>query len=563
MKIISRVKIERFRSLKLIDLEHFSDFTVLAGLNNSGKSNVLRALNAFFNDLTEYNNPIIVDSDYFRGGGKVKRKRQISVTVYFELPDQFKFRSNLTEVEKFLGGKKFSIKKQWVRDEPNPRLYLNEGVSPLNLDDRQKILQFLSLISFRYIPNRVVPTDIIKQEHQALRDVLIRQLGSKKAERTQAFESFVETSTRLIKGLTNDFRSILPEIKEIRLSTPMSWEEMIFAFGYRLKESSVEFDEVSQGSGIQSLLMFETLHLIDKDYRQRFGWRQASIWAVEEPESSLHSSLEAHTALLLSGMAHDAKNRLQILATTHSDLMIQYADNGYLVQKMEEGSKLEAMASSDLLNKSAAVGISRWVHPILHHPLTPLYLVDGKFDEIFITQALKVLELKLNGNIYFLEKLQETDGATGGNDATLHYIKTNQNIIKARQKSAPVIIVLDWEDINKKANYDKLFNKHDPFRVIIWPEGQANPNLSKKFRGIERFYSDKLIRIAEKEGVNISRNKKGVVTIDKEDYERAKSIMIKHIEKHGLSRQDLVYAESFLRELVAIGGNLHSSRTRN
>ena len=57
-----------------------------------------------------------------------------------------------------------------------------------------------------------------------------------------------------------------------------------------MKVKDAEIDDASQGSGIQSLLMFETLSLIDRDYFQKFGWRQAAIWAVEEPESSLHSS---------------------------------------------------------------------------------------------------------------------------------------------------------------------------------------------------------------------------------------------------------------------------------
>jgi len=260
MKLISRVLIERFRSLKHVDLNHLGDITVLAGLNNSGKSNVLRALNAFFNGLTDQERPVVVDTDYFRGGAKVKRKRQIRITVYFDLPEQFKFRTDLEEVEKLLGGRSFSITKQWVREEADPRLYLSNDTNPLDPLNSQKILQFLALISFRYIPNRVVPVDLIKQEHQALRNVLIRQLGKRKAGGKEAFESIARTSTRLISSLANDFRSIVPEVKEVRLSTPTSWEEMIFAFGYRLKESGVEFDDTAQGSGIQSLLMFETLH---------------------------------------------------------------------------------------------------------------------------------------------------------------------------------------------------------------------------------------------------------------------------------------------------------------
>jgi hypothetical protein len=71
-------------------------------------------------------------------------------------------------------------------------------------------------------------------------------------------------------------------------------------------------DESEQGSGMQSLLMFETLHLIDRDHFQRFGWKQAAIWAVEEPASSLNTVLEAHAALFRRRIASDRSGRLHL-----------------------------------------------------------------------------------------------------------------------------------------------------------------------------------------------------------------------------------------------------------
>ena len=50
------------------------------------------------------------------------------------------------------------------------------------------------------------------------------------------------------------------------------------------------------------------------------------MWALEEPESSLHSSLEARVAKYLSDMSADPTSRLQIFSTTHSDLVLQHAD---------------------------------------------------------------------------------------------------------------------------------------------------------------------------------------------------------------------------------------------
>jgi hypothetical protein len=47
VKLISEIEIEGFRSIRSTILSGLNDFTTLAGLNNSGKSNALRALNSF------------------------------------------------------------------------------------------------------------------------------------------------------------------------------------------------------------------------------------------------------------------------------------------------------------------------------------------------------------------------------------------------------------------------------------------------------------------------------------------------------------------------------------
>jgi|GEM_PF-6256624 len=72
--------------------------------------------------------------------------------------------------------------------------------------------------------------------------------------------------------------------------------------------------------------MIQTLALIDKDYYQQFGWKQASLWAIEEPESSMHTTLEAQVVSFLAQLSTESDGRLQIIGTTHSDLMLQSSD---------------------------------------------------------------------------------------------------------------------------------------------------------------------------------------------------------------------------------------------
>jgi len=66
MELISKVKISCFRSIKDDELTGIKNFPTLAGLNNSGKSNYIRALNLFFNGEVEPQLGFNFSRDYYR-----------------------------------------------------------------------------------------------------------------------------------------------------------------------------------------------------------------------------------------------------------------------------------------------------------------------------------------------------------------------------------------------------------------------------------------------------------------------------------------------------------------
>jgi len=548
MKLVSKINITAFRSLRSVQELDLDDFTTLAGLNNSGKSNVLRALNAFFNGETDSNQPINVDNDYYKPDLKWKKAKQISIAVHFTLPDHFKFRKGLEPVQEFLNGDAFKITKTWKRNIREPEYMLNDTI--LDTDGRQRIDQFLQMINFRYIPNRVMPVDVIKQEHSALRDVLIRRIGRSSGEHKDTFEAIRRTSEKLIQSLVTRLEKASPGLGKVRLATPASWADMVFTFGYKMAGDGFEIDDSAQGSGIQSLLMLETLYLIDRDYFQKFGWKQAAIWAIEEPESSLHTTLEAHVAAYLASIAADPKSRLQVLCTTHSELMVQYSKMVVFVNKEGDETKCEnANDPTEILNKLSKVGVSRWVHPLLYYPLDPIIVVDGKYDHAFWIEALKMIRTKRKPMITYLERIDPVYGS-GGNRNTFDYIKANVKAIKSRRKTAPVAVVLDWDDSGKEKNYRKFFDKEDPFHVFCWPKEYANPKLNESFRGTERFFSDRIIDRAREKGLEVAEYPEGLLTVDPEHYNSVGKSIICDIVKKGLEEGDLSYAKPFMEEVL-------------
>jgi hypothetical protein len=327
---------------------------------------------------------------------------------------------------------------------------------------------------------------------------------------------------------------------------------MVFAFGYRLTQGDVEIEDAAQGSGIQSFLMLETLYLIDRDYFQKFGWRQAAIWAVEEPESSLHTSLEAQVASYLSAISADPTGRLQVLCTTHSDLMLQYANKAVVVEHENGQSKVVQFADSrQALDHLSRAGVSRWSHPILYHPLDPLVLVEGKYDCTFLEEAFKLLHPRGHVRIACLEQL--TDGSRTGGSDLLNYIREHSPTIKNRPKDSPVIVILDWDAARKKDSFCKPFTADDPYKVLVWPETSFNPKLGQTFKGIERHYSDRLITHAEAKGVKVFKAGNGTCSVESQDYGNTKQVL-HEIVKLGLREKDLIHAKPFLQIILASVG---------
>ena len=326
--------------------------------------------------------------------------------------------------------------------------------------------------------------------------------------------------------------------------------------GY-IEEGGVEMDENEQGSGMQSLLMFETLHLIDRDYFQQFGWKQAAVWAVEEPESSLNTALEARTAHFLSRVAKEQRGRLQIIGTTHSDLMIQYGGAGYFIEKAAiPGRGVESTATAkspkDLVEHSSRFGVSRWVNPVLLCPLEPLVLVEGKFDRDFLLHCFHALRIGHPPRIACLEDLKN-DPSKGGVETLITFAKENADVIRARQSFAKVCVLLDWDSANRIPSLSAMFKPSDPFVAMAWDVREANLNFGhiQNCKGVERFYPDSVLSEAKNAKPEIFyTNPQGVTVVRREESAALKKLLNDVVNK-GLRESDVSHAKPLIERLLA------------
>ena len=547
MKLIKSIEIDHFRSIQAPQTVEVGHFTAIAGLNNSGKSNLLRALHLFFTGMTEPSVNFDFSKDYnLHDVRSKKRAKDIRVTITFELPELFKFRKGLEPVNELLGST-FSITKSWSRDTPIEKYFLND--KELSLEDRAKIDQFLALINFRYIPNRVLPLDIVRNEHSALRDAIVRRLRRRLGQQDELFAKLKEISETLVEGIEKDLRNAT-NVDGVRLDMPSSWQDFVFALGYKLTSDGIEFDDSVQGSGVQSLLMIQTLALIDKDYYQQFGWKQASLWAIEEPESSMHTTLEAQVAYFLAQLSTERDGRLQIIGTTHSDLMLQSSDT-IVMADMEKGrTACKVVDKRTGLSESAKIGISRFTHPLLIEPLRPLILVEGKYDHALLEQAIRLIAPSLDINVSYLEVLDNTGGATGGDGNLQKYLKAHQQQLSMRIPGSPVIVLLDWDSAGKVSELKKYCNDSSRYKVLAWPDSSFNPALNAKFKGIERHMSDRIVEDANAKCSVLGKTARGTWTVSPDDYNKKFKPAVYDVVKKGITADDLVHLRDFVGQLM-------------
>jgi hypothetical protein len=143
MKLIESVEIGYFRSIYKVRLDKLDGLTILFGRNDAGKSNVLRALNLFFNNQTNPGQPFFFGRDLCHARlaeaeEKLGARKFVYVKLQIATPPSYQ--NSL--------GKSFWIRKRWsVTTQAEP--ILDSSITGRKL---QYLTRFLNTVRFHYIP---------------------------------------------------------------------------------------------------------------------------------------------------------------------------------------------------------------------------------------------------------------------------------------------------------------------------------------------------------------------------------------------------------------------------
>ncbi len=275
---ISSIKIFNFKSIGELELDFQKEMNIIIGKNNVGKSNVLKALNLFFNKTEFEDNDYPISLSHFLWHGQTKDS-YIEVTMYKSSTTSNSFDKRPIIIK--------SVFNDYRRD------YLSRG---------DKEFEYITRDSFRSkIPSFIYLGDLSDKNisvHSLNEMFKINDL--KTAQKVETY------ANQLIKNIWD---------QQIAISISFSQDEysisIIDEYG---NSNSFEY----KSSGVQQLaylVLFFAFSIVQG--------RSNYILALEEPETNLHVGIQKKLFKYLKSFS----NNVQLFLTTHSSIFLDHANH--------------------------------------------------------------------------------------------------------------------------------------------------------------------------------------------------------------------------------------------
>jgi hypothetical protein len=456
----------------------------------------------------------------FHADPRKKKMKEIVITIDFELPDNFEFRKGMERVRRELG-RRFTIRRVWRAYPQDYWIEIRKRTPHFRTLNERLFWQFVKLIGFRYIENRTIPSEVLEAESDNFQKLIMNRLRRKGASETdKLMKAFNNAAADTIKEANMLVTGDVPSIRRVILGLPEMYTLFgLGGFGVETPAGAV-IDDDALGAGSQAYMMFHLLKLIDTAYSTRFGWRQGVIWAVEEPESSLHDDLASRLSRMFSLWSNQEKLRMQIIASTHSEIVASTADTGYLVE-LEDGIRTTVKSRSipELIHASVRAGVSGRIDPMVCYRTNTVVLVEGPLDRWVLEEVSKKTQTACGCRFLCLSEL-DTQESGGGVNSIIDYLKKWGRLTSNRASDSPLMILFDYSvsdgDLDKACQF---YGQHSHNRVLRMDVRHADRKVSNILTGIERFYTRELfIRARQANIARVNEDQYHVVSIDKNNF---------------------------------------------
>ena len=455
---LKKIEIKRFRSINNLSLELDTEcnFISICGPNNVGKTNVLRALNLFFNPN---NYSFAEDAPYLK---QHTRGGTISTEIFLTIEDN----DNSYVIER-----KFELKKGTI----DVSEAINKLIPPTKRKkeyqkkpiDKAEIKKILDKFVFFYIP-------AINISFPKLIDLIINDVYELEFEKSrfsglkgELKKSFNEYNSGLVEILNQLASEINPLFQQFNLNWTVEFksnaevkkfQDLISQdISFYINDKSI-FNNENKGSGLQKL-GFILLHqkIIEKLSKSK----KNIIFCIDEPDAFLHRGLQ----LKLKEVLYSISNKHQVFVATHSPEFIdsinlknvilldqEIQDANYYARPKEYIHPINTI-SIDLSDDEGARKIREYLG--LEDSKADLLnscniFVEGECDRIYLEELCKFFEIKA-------KKIFPINGVT-------KYVKTlefyNDWYADLGLGKKPKIILLFDNDEEGRKSFREISNKN-------------------------------------------------------------------------------------------------------
>jgi len=351
--VIKEIQIRNFRSIvnQTIKLDQMN---VFIGNNDVGKSNVLKALNLFFNSETEAGEPFNFERDFtYLYSRKSKRAKEIKISLTIEVPPSFKD-ACLIVWEKYWNDQGEITTKEKVYKQKDKA----------DLPGRSRILTGLSRMKYRYVP-AVKSKLYFKELLGILYDAMSKALSQPLKKPVSRLSDALKNATI---SLSNDIKNSLAINSTIAMPDNLREFFTTLKFNTYLDKTGITYSLNQRGDGIQSRHIPMILKYIaeqDNLSRGTGAVRVFTIWGYEEPENSLEMSKTFEMAEEIYSISRD----IQTLITTHSPAFYLAAQKDgvqlFNVYQKELDKETSIQHISDTESVNNDLGVMQLVSPFI------------------------------------------------------------------------------------------------------------------------------------------------------------------------------------------------------
>lgn len=511
MPIIEKIEIKNFRSFgnrkkETVQIAKISDLNIFSWANDSWKSNILRALNLFFNDKVWLDSWLIFDRDFHKKN-EVKDDNNVEqelITIKIRFHNEKNKWKNKWNTQTFLP-EKFWVSKKWTSNwspttwssienafKKEKWVYYDNFIekdkdkknykwlkSTVQAGLQKQLTDFINSIQFQYIP-AIKDKSYFSYLYWELQKSLWKIQNSKIEKTQKAFEHEIQEET---SKLMEEFKSVISQNVSLNEANPFfQLPANLVDFFKTLKVNTWDIDLELRWDWVQAKLIPEILYFIaqkEKSYKQNKvrKWEKLKkyfIWWFEEPENSYEYK---NAQLLAERFSSVFSNIAQIFVTTHSFSFISLKWNNISKYRVYKDK---------ILNSSKILEVND----------TPEWLFD--FDAMHVVDNDLVSELWIYELSNELKKIYDYKNSEIEKLKNINLsIQKHQNILFVEDQYTNIYKIswLKLNDINfNEHNIDEVFAEYANFH-IIWVEGKKCLYDKINQKHIEEFQWKKIVSL--------------------------------------------------------------------